>query len=61
MYQNLKIRFWWIGRKNDVTKFVGRCLTCQQVKVDHRKLGGPLQILFVPKWKWEHIMIDFVS
>lgn len=42
MYQNLKIRFWWIGRKNDVTKFVGRCLTCQQVKVDHRKPGGPL-------------------
>lgn len=23
MYHNLKIRFWWIGMKNDVTKFVG--------------------------------------
>eukprot|EP00268_Persea_americana_P054813 TRINITY_DN6322_c0_g1_i1.p1 TRINITY_DN6322_c0_g1~~TRINITY_DN6322_c0_g1_i1.p1 ORF type:complete len:1140 (-),score=111.45 TRINITY_DN6322_c0_g1_i1:645-4064(-) len=61
MYQNLKIRFWWIGMKNDVTEFVGRCFTCQQVKADHRKPGGLLQPLPIPEWKWEHITMDFIS
>lgn len=60
MHQNLKKRLWWIGMKNDIAEFVPRCLTCQQVKVDHRKLGGLLQPLPISKWKWEHITIYFI-
>lgn len=41
-------------------EFVYRCLTCQQVKADHRKSEG-LQPLPIPKWKWEHIIMEFVS
>jgi len=35
MYQDLKKSYWWCGMKNDVTKFVTACLTCQKFKVEH--------------------------
>lgn len=35
-------------------------VTYQQVKFEHQKLGEQLQLLEVPKWKWEHITHDFV-
>ena len=46
--------------KNDVEEFVARCLTCQQVKVEHQCPAGLLQSLPIPEWKWEHITMDFV-
>ena len=44
-----------------VGDFVRRCLTCQQVKVEHQRLAGLLQPLEVAEWKWEHITMDFVT
>ena len=38
-----------------------RCLTCQQVKAEHQKPAGLLQPLEVAEWKWEHVMMDFVT
>ena len=35
MYRNLKKHFWWPGMKKNVVDYVVRCLTCQQVKVEH--------------------------
>ena len=46
--------------KRDVAEYVSRCLTYQQVKAEHQKLGGLLQPLPVPEWKWEKITMDFV-
>ena len=46
--------------KRDVVEFVTRCLVCQQVKVEHQRPSGTLQPLLIPKWKWEHITMDFV-
>ena len=46
--------------KRHVGDFVRRCLTCQQVKVEHQKPVGLLQPLEVAKWKWEHVTMDFV-
>jgi hypothetical protein len=40
---------------------VVKCLTCQRVKAEHKRLGGLLQPLLVPKWKWEDIIMDFVT
>ena len=34
---------------------------CQQVEAEHKKLAGLLQPLEVVKWKWEHVMMDFVT
>ncbi|KAG8474369.1 hypothetical protein CXB51_034047 [Gossypium anomalum] len=36
MYNDLKKMYWWIGMKRDISKFVSRCLICQQVKVEHQ-------------------------
>ena len=32
----------------------------QQVEAEHQKLGGLLQEIQVPTWKWENINMDFV-
>ena len=31
------------------------------MKFEHRKLPGLLHPLNIPRWKWEHLMMDFVS
>ena len=46
---------------HDVAEFLGRCLTYLQVKANHKKPGGLLQPLPIPKWKWEQNLMDFVS
>uniref|UniRef100_A0A2N9IIP1 Integrase catalytic domain-containing protein n=1 Tax=Fagus sylvatica TaxID=28930 RepID=A0A2N9IIP1_FAGSY len=61
MYRNLREHFWWDGMKNDIAQFVARCLTCQQVKIEHQRPSGLLQPLSIPQWKWEQISMDFVS
>ena len=47
--------------KRHVGDFIRQCLTCQQVKAEHQRLVGLLQPLEVVEWKWEHIMMDFVT
>ena len=46
--------------KRDVADYVSKCLTCQQVKAEHRRPPGLLQPLPIPEWKWEHITMDFI-
>ena len=44
--------------KKDVTEYVPKCLTCQQVKAEHQvpyDLLNPLPIL---QWKWDNITMD---
>ncbi|WRX34115.1 Integrase [Theobroma cacao] len=47
--------------KQDVAEYVAKCLNCQQVKAEHGKPPGLLQPLPIPKWKWEHVAMDFVT
>ena len=61
MYQDLKQLFWWKGMKRDVTEYVSKCLTCQQVKAEHQVPTGLLNPLPIPQWKWDNITMDFVS
>ena len=35
MYQDLHCQYYWSGMKRHVGDFVRRCLTCQQVQVEH--------------------------
>ena len=60
MYHTLKEHYWWKGMKRDIAEFTSRCLTCQQVKVEHQKPAGLLKSLPIPQWKWERITMDFV-
>ncbi|KAI3810835.1 hypothetical protein L1987_20458 [Smallanthus sonchifolius] len=61
MYQDLKKEYWWPGMKNDVTKYVNKCLTCSLVKAEHQKPCGKMQPLPIPEWKWEEITMDFIT
>ncbi|KAG8499085.1 hypothetical protein CXB51_005500 [Gossypium anomalum] len=47
--------------KRDISKFVSRCLICQQVKAEHQVPSGLLQPVMVPEWKWDKITMDFVT
>ena len=61
MYKTLKEHYWWNGMEKEIASFVSRCLTCQQVKVEHQKPVGKIQLLPIPVWKWEKITMDFVT
>ncbi|KAK8609334.1 hypothetical protein V6N13_061783 [Hibiscus sabdariffa] len=61
MYQNLKERYRWAGMKKDISDYVARCLTCQQVKAEHQHPSGLLQPIRIPEWKWDRITMDFVT
>ncbi|TYK16488.1 putative Gag-pol protein [Cucumis melo var. makuwa] len=49
MYRTLKKTYWWPGMKQEIAKYVDRCLICQQVKPERQRLGGLLNPLPVPK------------
>ena len=61
MYKTLKEHYWWNGMKKEIASFISRCLTCQQVKAEHQKPAGKIQLLPIPVWKWEKITLDFVT
>ena len=60
IYRDLRETFWWPRMKKEIAKFVAQCPQCQQVQAKYQKPAEPLQSLLIPKWKWEHITIDFV-
>jgi len=45
MYYDLREVYWWNGMKKDIAGFVAKCPNCQQVKVEHQKLGGLSQYI----------------
>ena len=58
MYQDLKQYYWWQGMKRDIVEYVPKCLTCQQVKVEHQVPFGLLNLIPIPQWKWDNITMD---
>ena len=44
--------------KKDLVDFVIKCLTYQQVKVEHQMSVGTLLSLVVPEWKWDKISMN---
>ena len=61
MYRDLRPHYWWHGMSKDIAYFVGPCLTCLQVKVEHQRPYGKLQSLDIPVWKWDDITMDFIT
>lgn len=47
--------------KRSVYQFVSKCIVCQQINAEHHRHGGLLQSLEIPEWKWEHVMMDFLT
>ena len=61
MYHDLHRQCYWSGMKKHIGDFIQRCLTCQQVKAEHQRPVRFLHPSEVAEWKWEHIMMDFVT
>ena len=44
--------------KSDVTEYVSKCLTCQQVKAEHQVPTCLLNPPPIPQWKWDNITMN---
>ncbi|GKD20884.1 putative reverse transcriptase domain-containing protein [Tanacetum coccineum] len=61
MYQDMKKLYWWPNMKADIATYVSKCLTCAKVKAEHQRPSGLLVQPAIPKWKWDNIMMDFIT
>ncbi|GKA74384.1 putative reverse transcriptase domain-containing protein [Tanacetum coccineum] len=61
MYQDMKKLYWWPNMKADIATYVSKCLTCARVKVEHQRPSGLLVQPKIPQWKWDNIIMDFVT
>ncbi|GKA06167.1 putative reverse transcriptase domain-containing protein [Tanacetum coccineum] len=61
MYVDLRDMYWWLGVKKDIAMYVSKCLTCLKIKVQHQRASGLLQQPEIPEWKWERIVMDFIT
>jgi hypothetical protein len=60
MYHDQRQLFWLTRMKREAARYVSECDTSQKVKAAYMKPGGLLQLLSIPKWKWDDISIDFI-
>ncbi|GKD33687.1 putative reverse transcriptase domain-containing protein [Tanacetum coccineum] len=61
MYQDLKKLYWWPNMKAEIATYVSKCLTCAKVKAEYQKPSGLLVQPEIPQWKWENVIMDFVT
>ncbi|GKF22637.1 putative reverse transcriptase domain-containing protein, partial [Tanacetum coccineum] len=61
MYQDMKILYWWPNMKANIATYVSKCLTCAKVKAEHQRASGLLVQPEIPQWKWDNVMMDFVT
>ncbi|GJZ66975.1 putative reverse transcriptase domain-containing protein [Tanacetum coccineum] len=61
MYQDMKKLYWWPNMKADIATCVRKCLTCAKIKAEHQRPSSLLVQPEIPQWKWDNIMMDFVT
>ncbi|GJX49380.1 putative reverse transcriptase domain-containing protein [Tanacetum coccineum] len=61
MYYDLRDMYWWPGMKKDIAMYVSKCLTCYKIKAEHKRPSGLLQQPKILEWKWERIVMDFIT
>ncbi|GJU75104.1 putative reverse transcriptase domain-containing protein [Tanacetum coccineum] len=61
MYQDMKKIYWWPNMKANIATYVSKCLTCVRVKAEHQRPSGLLVQPEIPEWKWDNIMMDFIT
>ncbi|GJY77188.1 putative reverse transcriptase domain-containing protein [Tanacetum coccineum] len=47
--------------KVEIATYVSKCLTCAKVKAEYQKPSGLLVQHVIPVWKWENIIMDFIT
>nr|GEU93793.1 retrotransposon protein, putative, Ty3-gypsy subclass [Tanacetum cinerariifolium] len=61
MYQDMKKLYWWSNMKANIATYVSKCLTCVRVKAEHQRPSGLLVQPAIPEWKWDNIIMDFIT
>nr|GEW14566.1 putative reverse transcriptase domain-containing protein [Tanacetum cinerariifolium]GEW15207.1 putative reverse transcriptase domain-containing protein [Tanacetum cinerariifolium]GEW21267.1 putative reverse transcriptase domain-containing protein [Tanacetum cinerariifolium] len=61
MYQDMKKLYWCPNMKADIATYVSKYLTCAKVKAKHQRPSGLLVQPTIPEWKWDNIMMDFIT
>ena len=54
-------KFYWLGMKRDVAKFIKSCHVCTRNKSARHKKYGLLQPLPIPKDRWINLSMDFIT
>ncbi|GKC51013.1 putative reverse transcriptase domain-containing protein [Tanacetum coccineum] len=52
---------WWPNMMADIAPMLSKCLTCAKVKAEHQRPSGLLVQPEIPQWKWDNIMMDFIT
>ncbi|GJZ66835.1 putative reverse transcriptase domain-containing protein [Tanacetum coccineum] len=60
-YQDMNKLYWWPNMKANIATYVSKCLTCAKVKAEHQRPSGLLVQPDIPQWKWDNIIMDFVT
>nr|GEV25537.1 putative reverse transcriptase domain-containing protein [Tanacetum cinerariifolium] len=58
---DMKKLYWWPNMKANIATYVSKCLTCARVKAEHQIPSRLLVQPTIPKWKWDNIMMDFIT
>nr|GEV99087.1 hypothetical protein [Tanacetum cinerariifolium] len=58
---DLRDMYWWPGMMRDIAMYVSKCLNCLKVKAEHQRPSGLLQTPEIPEWKWDNIIMDFIT
>jgi hypothetical protein len=54
-------QYFWSGMKKQVANYIIGCLEFQMVKTEHKHLTVFLQPFPILKWKWEVVIVDFIT
>jgi hypothetical protein len=57
----VKSQYYWPSMKKEIVEYIAKCMECQKVKANHRHPAGLLQPLPIPEWKWEVVIMDFIT
>ncbi|GKE83696.1 putative reverse transcriptase domain-containing protein [Tanacetum coccineum] len=61
MYQAMKKLYWWPNMKANIATYVSKWMMCTRVKAEHQRPSGLLVQPEIPEWKWDNIMMDFIT
>nr|GFB40547.1 putative reverse transcriptase domain-containing protein [Tanacetum cinerariifolium] len=57
----MKKLYWWPNMKANIATYISKCMTCAKVKAKHQRPSGLLVQPVIPEWKWDNIMMDFIT
>jgi hypothetical protein len=57
----VRSQYFWSEMRKEVANYIATCLECERVKTKHRNPTSLLHPFPIPEWKWEVVMVDFIT